>query len=145
MADEEVAGDEKALAKRRLLAELIRASVAMSKDEIADMVLHLDPGAEHVARDGSEWLLQRDPDESDEAFERRRQLFQTGVRKYDAEDVLFLRGIENPGFRFALREVLAHMCGNITIRDVNNLEVADDWWPVLSEWVDRQRGKGRGR
>jgi len=38
MADEEVAGDEKALAKRRLLAELIRASVAMSKDEIADRV-----------------------------------------------------------------------------------------------------------
>ena len=145
MTDKEIAGDGKALAKRRLLADLIRASTVLSNDEIAEMVLHFDPGADHIAQDGSEWLLPRDPDESDGAFERRRKLFRAGVRKYDAEDVLFLRGIENPGFRFAMREVLAHMRGNITIRDVNRLEVADDWWPVLSEWVDRQRGKGSGR
>ena len=142
MADEGSAGDGKALARRSLLAELIRASRSQAKDEIVDVLLHLDPSADHIAQDGSEWLLRRDPDESDEAFERRRQLFRTGVRAYDTEDILFLHGIENPGLRFAMREVLAHMRGGVTIHDINRLEVADDWWEVLSGWVDAQRGGG---
>ena len=142
MADETSAGDGKAMARHSLLAELIRASRSLTKDEIVDVLLHFDPSPDHVAQDGGEWLLRRDPGESDEAFERRRQLFRIDVRACDTEDILFLRGIENPGLRFAMREVLAHMRGGITIHDINRLEVAGDWWAVLSGWVDRQRGKG---
>jgi len=109
-----------------------------------DAATFLSARVEHLARDGPEWALRRDPDESDVSFERRCKLFQDTLLHYEPEDILFLRGIENPGLRFALREVLAHMRGGLSIHDVNQLEVADDWWETLSSWVDEQRGKGRG-
>ncbi|QYO75669.1 hypothetical protein [Devosia salina] len=37
-------------------------------------------------------------------------------------------------------EVIAQMRGGMTIHDVNALSLGDDWWDVISGWVDEQRG-----
>lgn len=63
-----------------------------------------------------------------------------------AEEVLCADHCESEPFRgradvLALREVIGRMRGGITIHDVNNLEVADDWWDVISGWVGEQRGR----
>ena len=63
-----------------------------------------------------------------------------------AEDVLCADHCESEPFRGradvpALRELIGWMRGGMTIQDVNNLAVADDWWDVISGWVDEQRGR----
>lgn len=37
-------------------------------------------------------------------------------------------------------EIVGRMRGGMTIHDVNALALGDDWWDVISGWVDEQRG-----
>lgn len=48
----------------------------------------------------------------------------------------FRRPLERPPFA----EVIAHLRAGITVHDVNVLALGDDWWNVISGWVDEQRG-----
>ncbi|WP_404404491.1 hypothetical protein [Pelagibacterium halotolerans] len=42
--------------------------------------------------------------------------------------------------RRVLVDIVVRMCGGITIHEVHKPGVADDWWEVLGDWVDAQRG-----
>lgn len=46
----------------------------------------------------------------------------------------------HPVDRRPFAEVIARMRGGISIHDVNALGLGDDWWDVISGWVDAQRG-----
>ena len=37
-------------------------------------------------------------------------------------------------------EIIGRMRGGMMIHDVNALALGDDWWGVISGWVDEQRG-----
>lgn len=37
-------------------------------------------------------------------------------------------------------EVIARMRGGMAIHEVNALALGDDWWDVISQWVEKQRG-----
>lgn len=72
-------------------------------------------------------------------------LAQVGIAA--AEDVLSdhpthgeLMDAAHPVDRRPLAEVIARMRGGMTIHDVNALGLGDDWWDVISSWVDQQRG-----
>lgn len=72
-------------------------------------------------------------------------LAQVGIAA--AEDVLSdiptyeeLMSATRPGDRRAWMEIIARMRGGMTIHDVNALAMDDDWWSVISGWVDEQRG-----
>jgi hypothetical protein len=64
-----------------------------------------------------------------------------------AEDVLS-DDLTHEGFVAATRpvdrrpwaEIGGRMRGGITIHDVNALALGEDWWDVISGWVDEQRG-----
>lgn len=60
--------------------ETLQARVPVRQEFTAETIIDIDMTrrprlADDADRHGTEWMLERDPEESDEAFERRRQLF----------------------------------------------------------------------